>query len=202
MVTYLYKFMEMSTEFSESIPYVFIAIGASISIVSTMACVCTAKGQPALLYLYGGYLALIFVLLFGTGVSIFAYRTKLLAGFDKGLNESMHLYRPGNDELIADFDEMQETLKCCGNHRYSDWLDLSPSMPTPISCCIVPDCETSDPTQIYTEGCYDKVVNYIRDNVGALAIVVLVLAFMPLLGVFFACCLARSANKARYQQMA
>lgn len=53
---------------------------------------------------------MIFVLLFGTGVSIFAYRTKLLAGFDKGLNESMHLYRPGNDELIADFDEMQETV--------------------------------------------------------------------------------------------
>lgn len=46
----LYKYMELSTEFSGTAPYVLIGIGALIVLMGTLACCCTVKGQPVLLY--------------------------------------------------------------------------------------------------------------------------------------------------------
>jgi hypothetical protein len=51
MVVELYKYMELSTEFSASAPYVLIGTGAFIILVGSLACCCTLKGQPLLLYI-------------------------------------------------------------------------------------------------------------------------------------------------------
>jgi hypothetical protein len=50
MVVELYKYMELSTEFSVTAPYVLIGTGALIILVGSLACCCTVKGQPVLLY--------------------------------------------------------------------------------------------------------------------------------------------------------
>lgn len=46
----LYKYMEMSTEFSGTAPYVLIGTGSLIILIGSLACCCTVKGQPVLLY--------------------------------------------------------------------------------------------------------------------------------------------------------
>lgn len=46
----LYKYMELSTEFSGTAPYVLIGTGALIILIGSLACCCTVKGQPVLLY--------------------------------------------------------------------------------------------------------------------------------------------------------
>lgn len=46
----LHKYMEMSTEFSGTAPYVLIGTGALIIFIGSLACCCTVKGQPVLLY--------------------------------------------------------------------------------------------------------------------------------------------------------
>jgi hypothetical protein len=51
MVVELYKYMELSTEFSATAPYVLIGTGALIILVGSLACCCTVKGQPVLLYI-------------------------------------------------------------------------------------------------------------------------------------------------------
>jgi Tetraspanin family. len=51
MVVELYKYMELSTEFSAPAPYVLIGTGALIILVGSLACCCTVKGQPVLLYI-------------------------------------------------------------------------------------------------------------------------------------------------------
>lgn len=106
----LYKYLELSAEFSGTAPYVLIGTGALIIVVGSLACCCTVKGQPALLYMYGAFLAVIFVLELGAGVSIFAYRSKLAEGFDQGLNQSIVNYQNGTREQSADFDLMQSTV--------------------------------------------------------------------------------------------
>jgi hypothetical protein len=55
-------------------------------------------------------LAIVFVLELGAGLSIFAYRTKLTEGFDKGLSQAMVNYRNNTGHLANDFDVMQETV--------------------------------------------------------------------------------------------
>lgn len=46
----------------------------------------------------------------GAGVSIFAYRTRLTTGFDKGLTQAMIEYRNNTGNMAADFDLIQETV--------------------------------------------------------------------------------------------
>lgn len=72
----------------------------------------------------------------------------------------------------------------------------------PLSCCIIPECDTSDENVIYTQGCYDIVVDFIDSNIGMVAGSAVGIAFFPLLGTILACCLASSLNKAKYEQMA
>ena len=50
----LYKYVEVSSEFSDSVPYVFIASGGLIILLGTFACCCTVKTQPVLLYIVSG----------------------------------------------------------------------------------------------------------------------------------------------------
>lgn len=47
----LHKYLELSTDFSNSAPYVLVGTGALILFIGTFACCCTLKGQPALLYM-------------------------------------------------------------------------------------------------------------------------------------------------------
>lgn len=47
----LHKYLELSSDFSNSAPYVLVATGILIFVVGSLACFCTLKGQPALLYL-------------------------------------------------------------------------------------------------------------------------------------------------------
>lgn len=119
----------MSTEFSGTAPYVLIGIGALIILIGSLACCCTVKGQPVLLYIvsislkystpkeiywqffqYGAFLAIIFVLELGAGISIYTYRTKLTAGFDKGLTQAMINYRNNTDNIVSNFDLIQKTV--------------------------------------------------------------------------------------------
>lgn len=199
----LYKYMELSSEFSGTAPYVLIGTGALIIVIGSLACCCTVKGQSVLLYVYGGFLAIVFVLELGAGISIFAYRTKLLEGFDKGLNQTMLMYHSKpQDQAVADFDTLQTTLHCCGNHQASDWLYLNPSIPIPQSCCIRDEnCDTGNNDEIYTQGCYDKIINFLDANIGLVAGTAVGIAFFPLVGVILSCCLAKVINKAKYEPM-
>ncbi|KAF2887877.1 hypothetical protein ILUMI_18296, partial [Ignelater luminosus] len=107
------------------------------------------KYKNLFLFQYGAFLAIILVLELGAGISIFAYRSKLTAGFDKGLNQSIINYRSESAGKSADIDIMQATLHCCGNHRYTDWSDNN--LPVPLSCCKVENCNTANEAEIYTQ---------------------------------------------------
>jgi hypothetical protein len=62
-----------------------------------------------ILFQYGAFLMVIFLLEISAGVSIYAYREKLLEGFGKGLNQSLANYMTDR-EKASDFDLMQSTV--------------------------------------------------------------------------------------------
>lgn len=51
------------------------------------------------------------------------------------------------------------------------------------------------------QGCYEKVIEFLNENIGIVAGAAIVVAFFPLLGVILSCCLANTINKAKYEQM-
>lgn len=52
-------------------------------------------------------------MIFGTGLSIYAYRENLTDGFDKGLTRAMQHYRNDTDHLAVNFDRMQQAVSIC-----------------------------------------------------------------------------------------
>ena len=47
----LYIYMQLTTVYFDSAPYILIAVGCAIVVVGSLGCLCTIKGFPALLYL-------------------------------------------------------------------------------------------------------------------------------------------------------
>jgi len=86
----------------------------------------------------------------------------------------------------------------------------------PQSCCVQKDAKNDDPkkveaknwracsdeaknapatfTELYDQGCYDKVESTVKDNVGIAMGVGFGLAFIEILGVLFACCVAKKID--------
>lgn len=201
----LHKYLELSADFSNTGPYVLVGTGALILLISSLACCCTVKGQPSLLYLYGAFLAVVFVIELSLASSIYAYKDNLSGGFDHGLNQSMAKYGvPGNGEKTMDFDVMQARMQCCGSHSYEDWNLLNPSRPVPRSCCRIAGtrCDTQDETQIWTQGCFHKVVDFLTTNMKVIGGAAIGVTLFPLLGTVLSCVLAANINKTKYEQMA
>ncbi|XP_050458681.1 tetraspanin-7-like [Cataglyphis hispanica] len=197
----LQDYMNMNVQGSGAALLALACLGAVLAVAAVLACCCTARGHPALLYLYGAFLAVVALLELGAGASVYAYRTNLNEGFDQSLNQSMEAYGQ-NHSMNNYLDSMQSTLHCCGNRGYVDWRNLNPPKKIPSSCCKVAKCESNDVEQIYTDGCYSRVLDFINGNIGLVAGTAIGVAFFPLVGIFLACCLASNINKAEYEQVA
>ncbi|XP_029162715.1 tetraspanin-6-like [Nylanderia fulva] len=196
-------YMNMNSQVSGAALLAIACLGAMLAVASVLACCCTVRGHPALLHLYGAFLAVVALLELGAGASFYASRKSLNEGFDQGLNESMAAYEPDNS-IGRHIDIMQSTLHCCGNRGYADWRNLNPPKEIPSSCCKLSDeCEPNDRVdQIYTDGCYIRVLDCLNSSIGLVAGIAIAVAFFPLVGIFLACGLASNINKAEYEQVA
>lgn len=200
----LHKYLELTTNYYSATPYILIGTGAVIILIGSLACCCTAKGQPILLYLYSAFLMVIFVVELSAGISGYAYRTKLKTGFETGLNESVEEF--GKNEKKTDaLNILQSSLQCCGIQNYTDWYDSPWSNGThsvPESCCKARKCiheHEVDESTIYTKGCFETVVAFLDTNMGNIGAAALGIGFFQLIGVILSCCLAKHINKAKYE---
>ncbi|CAO1344999.1 unnamed protein product [Diamesa hyperborea] len=199
----MHKYLELSVDYTNTAQYVLVGTGALILFIGTLACCCTVRSQSSLLYMYAGFLAIILVIELAIAASLYAYKDHLADGLHKGLNQSIHKYGPDAVMKSADFDAMQANLGCCGNTDYKDWYTLNPPRPVPRSCCRgTGRCDTQDETQIYSQGCYVKVTQFLEKNMGRIALCALAVALFPLVGFILSIGLAKNINKAKYEQMA
>ncbi|XP_055296019.1 tetraspanin-7-like isoform X2 [Sitodiplosis mosellana] len=198
----LHKYLELNVEYSNVTPYILVGTGAFILLVSSLACCCTVKGHPSLLYTYGGFLAFILFVELCIAASMYAYKDRLADGFDKGLEDAMRTNSIDDPQRTIDFNWMQRTLQCCGNHGYDDWNKLPREMPIPKSCCKIPNCNAQDETQIYTEGCYDKVSELIDSNMSLILAAAILVSLFPIIGIVLTCSMAKNITKTKYEQMA
>ncbi|ELU09273.1 hypothetical protein CAPTEDRAFT_31498, partial [Capitella teleta] len=171
----LHIYLELSTFYFGSTPLILIGIGCGILIIGSLGCVCTVKGKSYLLYLFAAFLILIFIAQLSVAIASFVYRGKFEEGFKVGLDEAMQKYASDEGKRKS-IDGLQSSLKCCGNATYADWFAIDwsgsgPSESVPTSCCISEDqCKNtglpSDPTDIYTDGCFALVTSFLKKNFG------------------------------------
>ncbi|EZA58822.1 CD63 antigen [Ooceraea biroi] len=90
-------------------------------------------------------------------------------------------------------------LQCCGMNGPADWPMVGfPSNTVPDSCCkelpTQSKCDLNS-IHIYGEGCMTKLQSAIENNAMILGGVGIGIALIQLIGVIFACCLARSIRR-------
>lgn len=201
----LYHFLNLSADYNQHMPLVFICTGIIVLLISVVACMGTAKGQSVLLYIFGTILLGVFLLELSAGVMGYVYIRQVKEGIQIGMNSSISHYGTGGmaDENV---DFVQKNLGCCGLIDFRDWEKTEYYVRTqgqlPSSCCASPNITcNNDNVTLHPEGCYSKVIRFLDKNVSAIAGGAVGFAFFQLLGVVLSFCLAANINKAKYERV-
>ncbi|KAI5632175.1 tetraspanin family domain-containing protein [Phthorimaea operculella] len=198
MLLDLYKYWELSPEFSGTAPHVLIGIALLLIVTTSIAFSCIIRGQSVLLFLHGALLMVVFFLDLGVGVTLATYGHTFREGLHNGLTNTLMSYDPEK----VNFDFAQSALHCCGVSNYTDWVRLSPQRVIPISCCVDPQrCVIANYNDVYQRGCYETILEYLNSNSDMLIGMALATCLLPFFGSFATCVLANITTKGRYDAM-
>ncbi|XP_077994253.1 CD151 antigen-like [Glandiceps talaboti] len=198
--------------------YVLMIAGAIAIIMAFLGCCGAWKEIRCILITYVIALVIIFIAELVGGVLAYAYRDtgKSLAKESMESTLKLDYGTTGSGDVTEQWDDIQKDFKCCGVEgnstdayllwQHSAWYE-DQSMPkdrVPPSCCIRVKGDVQDlnacqklepdpnqPSQVYTEGCFDKVYASVLDNSHIIGGVGVGIAFIQIFGMVFAVCLFR-----------
>lgn len=182
--------------FYTSAPVLQIIVGVVIFIVAFLGCCGAFNENHCMIITFAVLLLVTFIAELAIGIAGYANHTNLEQSIVRHLNESLKDY-PTQPDVKRSWDIMQTDLTCCGVYGPKDWANNTLAIPD--SCCsaqVVTNgaaaaC-TIDSDTLHKNGCLPKILDLLKDNAYLIGGVGLGIAFVPLLGVIFACCLARS----------
>ncbi|KAM9772451.1 tetraspanin-33 [Syngnathus typhle] len=185
-----------------------LVIGVLMFIITFCGCVGSLRENICLLEFFCISLTVIFLLQLAAGVLGFVFSDKARNKVTQIVNNAIVHYRDDIDlQNLIDFG--QKEFGCCGAVTYTDWsnnmyfncTDMNPSRErcsVPFSCCITTKDKVINTmcgqgiqiveyliagNIIYTNGCIDKVVDWIHSNLFLLGGIALGLAIPQLVGI-------------------
>lgn len=179
-------------------PVLMILVGIIVFLVSFFGCCGAVKENHCMIITFSVLLLLIFALELGAGISGYMMRGEVRSMLENRLQITMPEYK-SNEATKRSWDIMQHDLNCCGMNSYLDWETNGFANHTlPDTCCKELSVQTKcDPNSVpfFHEGCVEKLQLTIERNAVVLGSVGIGIALTQLLGVIFACCLARSIRR-------
>ncbi|KAM5289080.1 CD63 antigen isoform 1-T1 [Ctenodactylus gundi] len=175
------------------LPVVIIAVGAFLFLVAFVGCCGTCKENYCLMITFAIFLSLIMLVEVAVAIAGYVFREKVVSEVNKDFQEQMRNYHQNSTNTLLD--KLQKKFKCCGAVNYTDWEKILAKDQVPDSCCVnvTVGCGTGFNVHlIYTQGCVEEIGTWLRKNVLLVAGIALGIAFVEVLGVVFACCLAKS----------
>lgn len=186
-----------------------LVVGVLMFIITFCGCVGSLRENTCLLQTFCVCLTIIFLLQLAAGVLGFIFSDKARSKVTEMINKAITHYRDDLDlQNLIDFG--QREFSCCGGLTYTDWsqnmyFDCKPQNPSrercsvPFSCCIITKQKEVINTMcgqgiqeldylaagelIYTNGCIDKLVDWIHSNLFILGGIALGLAIPQLVGI-------------------
>ncbi|MBN3287607.1 TSN33 protein, partial [Polyodon spathula] len=184
-------------------------IGVLMFLITFCGCIGSVRENICLLQTFSICLTIIFLLQLAAGVLGFVFSDKARGKVSEIINNAIIHYRDDLD-LQNLIDYGQQEFSCCGGISYKDWsqnmyFNCTPDNPSrercsvPYSCCLHPKDEAVINTMcgqgmqdldylkagvfINTNGCIDKLVNWIHGNLFLLGGIALGLAIPQLVGI-------------------
>ncbi|KAG7323736.1 hypothetical protein KOW79_013438 [Hemibagrus wyckioides] len=184
---------------SNASPIVIIVVGVVIFFIAFCGCCGAWKENYCMVTTFVILLSIIFIVEIGIAIAAYVLRSKLTNLVDDGLKEAIKNY--SQPEVQKELDNVQEQLKCCGAVNSSDWVGFKGVQNSvPDSCCKnkTTNCGNgamNNSTIIYIEGCGSILENFLKKNILWVGVAALVIAFIEILGIVFACTLMRGIRK-------
>ncbi|XP_066586848.1 CD63 antigen-like [Prorops nasuta] len=180
-------------------PVLMIIVGVIVFLVSFFGCCGAVKENHCMIITFSVLLLLIFALELGAGISGYMMSGEVSTMLENRMNSTMHEYN-SKDDVRKSWDIIQSDLQCCGMKGPFDWTSVRgfSNKVVPDTCCKeVAAGSTCDANAITIrgDGCLTKLQAAIEENALILGGVGIGIALIQLIGVIFACCLARSIRR-------
>ncbi|XP_076651513.1 CD63 antigen [Halictus rubicundus] len=179
-------------------PVFMIVVGAVVFFISFFGCCGAVKENHCMIITFSVLLLLIFVLELVAGISGYMMQREVRQMVENRMNSTMKEYS-SDANIGKSWDIMQHDLQCCGMTGPADWASAGfSSNILPNSCCkeiLKGDkCDTNT-IHKYEDGCMHNLQAAIEHNALILGSVGIGIAIIQVIGVIFACCLARSIRR-------
>ncbi|XP_026990368.1 CD63 antigen [Tachysurus fulvidraco] len=180
-------------------PIVIIVVGVVIFFIAFFGCCGAWKENYCMVTMFVVLLSFIIIVEIGIAIAAYVLRNQLTNLVDTGLKEAIKNYT--NPDIKTEVDNLQKWLNCCGAVNSSDWVNFKPDkISVPDSCCknVTDNCgigAMTNATIINIQGCGEGLENFFKKNILWVGVAALVIAFIEILGVVFACALMRGIRK-------
>lgn len=193
----LHKTFMIKDASASGAPIVLIVVGVVVFFIAFFGCCGAWKENYCMVTTFAVLLSLIIVIEIAAAIAGYVLRNKISVVVQDSLTDMINNYKTGKPEFKEAVDKMQQDLKCCGVTNTTDWRSFSTEgNSVPDSCCVnvTTNCGVgamSDPINVHQQGCHDKVVELLKQNILWVIVAALVIAFLQIMGIVFACVLMR-----------
>jgi len=175
-----------------------IVVGCIVTVIAFFGCCGAIKENHCMMMTFSVLLGIIFILELAAGITCYVYRDEINTSAHQQFTNSWKKYNPSAyPDLTHTIDIIQHDLQCCGVNSSNDYTNGAiPYGVIPKSCCKgdqTPGCVK--PGSINTNGCYEQLKDLLEKDVVIVAGVGIGVAFIQLVGIVFACCLANAIRK-------
>lgn len=171
-----------------------IVVGVLIFIIAFFGCMGALKENYCLTMTFAVLLGIIFIMMIAGGIAAYVLRDEIEGEVTKILTDAEKNYESSKG-VQETWDKLQREFSCCGVANYTEWPDILNGS-YPISCCKdETKCVKTTAADMKKTSCEDAFVGWMEDKVAIIGGVGIGLAFIMVVGVLFACCLARAIRK-------
>lgn len=170
-----------------------IVIGGIVFIIGFFGCCGAYKEHYCMTLTFSILLAIVFIIEIAVGVAAYVARGKVKTVLEEQMQNTMKNYND-KDNVKKAWDGMQTEFQCCGvsdDKGASEWDEAIGLVPS--SCC--KSGATCSDTSAYKPGCLNELFDWISDNIYLVGGVGIGMAFIQLVGIIIACCLAQTIRK-------
>lgn len=173
-------------------PIILIVVGVIVFVVAFFGCCGAVKENHCMIITFSVLLLIIFALELAGGIAGYVLKDKALVMVEDRFNRTIAEYE-NNTAIKQSWDILQTDLQCCGVNGPSDWFQYGQIV---NSCCPGKDVkDTCDVSDAYPHGCLERFKEMIVKNALIIGGVGIGIAVVQIVGVIFACCLAKSIRK-------
>ncbi|CAL8332931.1 unnamed protein product [Merluccius merluccius] len=160
------------------VSYLLIGVGAVLLVIGFLGCCGAVRESRCMLMTFFVILLIIFIAEVAAAVLVFVFEKEaaaILRSLENEVIDQLKQSYAENNTLPALWDTMMQGFECCGFSNYTNFGNVAVY---PAPCCnaslvAVEGCTAALAEKSDIEGCYDYIVQFIKDNVviiGAVAV--------------------------------